>query len=30
MIADTPRKATQKELARLMGVTENTISRHLN
>lgn len=27
---DTPRKPTQKEMARLMGVTENTISRHLN
>ena len=30
MITDTPKKPTQKELARLMGVTENTISRHLN
>ncbi len=30
MTADTPKKATQKELARLVGVTENTISRHLN
>ena len=28
--SDMPRKATQKELAKLMGVTENTISRHLN
>ena len=27
---DMPNKATQKELATLMGVTENTISRHLN
>lgn len=27
---DTPVKATQKELARLMGVTENTICRYLN
>ncbi len=27
---DMPQKATQKELATLMGVTENTISRHLN
>ncbi len=27
---DMPNKATQKELASLMGVTENTISRHLN
>lgn len=30
MTADMPKKATQKELARLMGVTENTISQHLN
>jgi DNA-binding NtrC family response regulator len=30
MTADMPKKATQKELARLMGVTENTISRHLH
>lgn len=27
---DMPKKPTQKELAKLMGVTENTISRHLN
>jgi len=27
---DMPNKPTQKELAKLMGVTENTISRHLN
>ena len=27
---EMPQKATQKELAMLMGVTENTISRHLN
>ena len=30
MVTDTPKKPTQKELAKLMGVTENTISRHLN
>lgn len=29
-VSDTPKKATQKELAKLMGVTENTISRYLN
>lgn len=28
-ILDMPRKPTQKELARLMGVTENTLSRYL-
>lgn len=27
---DLPKKPTQKELAKIMGVTENTISRHLN
>lgn len=27
---DIPKKPTQKELAKIMGVTENTISRHLN
>lgn len=27
---DMPKKPTQKELAKIMGVTENTISRHLN
>lgn len=27
---DMPKKPTQKELAKLMDVTENTISRHLN
>jgi transcriptional regulator with PAS, ATPase and Fis domain len=30
LISDMPQKATQKELAKLMGVTENTISRLLN
>lgn len=29
MVSDMPRKPTQKELARLMGVTENTLSRYL-
>lgn len=29
-VADMPRRATQKELAKLMGVTENTVGRHLN
>ena len=28
--SDMPKKVTQKELAKLMGVTENTISRYLN
>ena len=28
--SDRPTRPTQKELARLMGVTENTISRHLS
>ncbi len=27
---DMPKKPTQKELAKLMNITENTISRHLN
>lgn len=27
---DMPKKPTQKELAKIVGVTENTISRHLN
>lgn len=30
MSLDLPKKPTQKELAKIMGVTENTISRHLN
>ncbi len=30
LTSDMPQKATQKELAKLMGVTENTISRLLN
>jgi len=29
-LSEIPQKATQKELAKLMGVTENTISRYLN